>query len=80
MRRPWSDCPTCPACSMPCGSEKRGAELYGRRGLACCACGHFWKGSKDEVAQARAADAAWEAECARHAAIAREQLTGEREE
>jgi hypothetical protein len=69
---PWTDCPTCPACGGPVGigiaTHGRGADLawaYPEARLACPACGHAWVGSDADVAQAAAADAAWEIEDAR---------------
>jgi hypothetical protein len=56
---PARDCPPCPACSMPCGSTN--GETDGDF-LECLACGESWRGTADELAQARRADAAYEAQ------------------
>ncbi len=52
------DCPTCPACSAPCGSSVSAENRF----LCCGACGELWQGTAAEVTQARRADAAYERE------------------
>lgn len=56
--KPWHDCPRC-ACGGP-------MVTYSLRDpamrLRCCACGVESVGEDDDVEQAKAADAAWEAE------------------
>lgn len=51
------DCPACPECKNPCGST-RDAEGYRRWDnlLTCCACGHGWMASDEDLDQARRAD------------------------
>ncbi len=74
MSEPWTDCPRCPKCRMPCGSAKHARERYGfdpnrPKALACLACGECWTGTDEEVAQARAADDAWDAELKRERSL-----------
>jgi hypothetical protein len=55
-----TDCPVCPSCGLPCGT-KRMDHVRNRRGfLACAACGHDWRATIAERAQALRADTAWE--------------------
>jgi hypothetical protein len=65
---PAYDCPACPACGAACGSP-----IYDEHGnynqdrwdgpddatIHCPACGCGWVGTEAELAQARAAVAAW---------------------
>lgn len=54
---PHLDCPPCPGCSSPCGSLEGGEVPRGC--LRCGACGHEWRASLDELAQAERADRAY---------------------
>jgi hypothetical protein len=77
MSEPWTDCPACPNCKLPCGSRSRAREIGYRRDpaeLACCACGELWSATPEEWEQAVRADAAWAGECARQRAVRRKQL------
>jgi hypothetical protein len=58
---PACDCPTCPECGLPCGTIDESEPL--EDWLVCGACGAEWEGSSGELAQARRADAAYEAKC-----------------
>lgn len=64
---PATDCPACPECKGPFGVPMESAECEGRfygprdATLFCVACGVGWVGSHGEVAQARAAQDAFEA-------------------
>lgn len=53
-----TDCPVCPECRMPRGSLLA-TRVPGH--IMCAACGHDWRGTVAEHAQAMAADAAYEA-------------------
>lgn len=74
MGEPWHDTPPCPACMASDGTpgvavtratHARGEEYAPEVSLCCCACGHGWAGSNEEVEQATRADAAWETSRAR---------------
>jgi hypothetical protein len=69
---PARDCPPCPACRMPCGSTN--GETDGVS-LECLACGESWRGTADELAQARRADAAYEAQLQAEEIAAAEQAS-----
>lgn len=62
MTDPTTDCPPCPACSMPTGiAEGYDCETLPSTLLRCAACGNLWDGTAEERAQAERADAAHEA-------------------
>jgi hypothetical protein len=56
---PWPACPTCPSCTSPCGTRDS-ARIEEPSHLRCMSCGEQWLALPGEVAQALAADAAWE--------------------
>lgn len=61
--KPWSDCPPCPECSLPCGT---GRPSLPAGSLRCTACGLEWRETDPErIAQAERADEAWRVEIAR---------------
>jgi hypothetical protein len=69
---PACDCPPCPACRMPCGS----ADCDVAEGwLRCGACGESWRGTDEEMEQARCADAAYEAQLQAEEMAAAEQAS-----
>ena len=58
MIAPDLDCPECPECLAPCGSN---ADTPGPGWLRCGSCGQLWRGTDEQLAQAARADAAYEA-------------------
>ena len=63
--RPELDCPRCPGCRGPFGVPIETADWNHRASpgdrIACPAGGTGWVGTEEEVAQAKRAQAAWEA-------------------
>lgn len=60
---PWHDCPPCPKCGLKLGTPiEQGGRAYRDEDLFCPACGDGWVGTPPEVAQAKRAWTAWEAE------------------
>ena len=61
------DCPACPACALRVGVAlgRDATTVLPSPWLYCPACGHRWRASAEDRAQAERADAAWAAEQAR---------------
>lgn len=70
--KPWHNCPRCPDCKLPTMSARADDAAAQLDVLHCLACGHTAKVTAEEYGQARAADAAWDRECARVERLERE--------
>lgn len=57
--KPWMRCPTCPSCGSACGIGWT-QHMAEKTMLRCAACGADWTGTPEQIAQAEAADLAWE--------------------